>query len=428
MPCKPAGGLAQEPRAAPGATPVTDLAGETAQLSGYSVAAEVASRLDIAGGLPFRSWHVLAVQHVHSSIAPLVDALCLGGATAASITVLGKSYSTRAEAVAELTARGVRFIDPGRMRDPLRSFEEELGARAAAALDELDSVATRLLVLDEGAVAAKALATRVSLAQRCRLVEQTTRGARWIDSAAVPFPAVDVARSAAKASLEGPLVAEAMMTGIQLALGELHAAPARAGVVGYGRMGSRLAALLAARLPVVVHDGDEQQAQEARHDGFAVTDMATLLRTVDMVVGCTGTGILGDAELAAVDRPLILVNGASSDIEFSLWPRRAGPMILPGSAGDENRPWLNHYLAGPRGSHILITGGFPANFHHRVAPIPAHLFQVTRALMVAGAVQVIQGPPRAGLTPLEAGIQHVVATAAASVHPTVAAVRRDTDG
>lgn len=379
----------------------------------YVVAAEVAANLDLAGDQPFQGWHVLAVQHVHSSLTPLIDALCLGGVRPADITVLGKSYSSRDEGVAELAERNVRFVDPRAMADPCRSFECELAERAEAALTELDQVAGRLLVLDEGAVAALALRRHPDLASRTRVVEQTTRGARSIDAVGVGFPAIDVARSAAKSSLEGMLVGGAMVAGIRLILAELRAKPTRVGLVGYGRMGANLAMLLGREFDVVVHDNDAGHEHQAGLDGYPVAGLRTLLSSVDMVVGCTGGPIVDHAGLAEVTKPLILINGASSDIEYPVWDDRTPSGIIGGSvvsrtADDDFRPWLNHYQTGPKGEHILASGGFPANFHHQLVPIPNEKFQVTRSLMLAGATQVIREPARPGLRPLDPGLQRMV--------------------
>ena len=42
----------------------------------YRVIDEVMRHRDVVGQAPFRGRSVLAVQHVHSSLLPLVDALC----------------------------------------------------------------------------------------------------------------------------------------------------------------------------------------------------------------------------------------------------------------------------------------------------------------------------------------------------------------
>ena len=171
-------------------------------LDGFPVLAEVARRFDLAGRRPFLGWQVLLVQHAHSSLQPLVDALLLGGASPADVTVVAKAYSARRPVVEALRRRGVRVVDSARMRDPLRTYEVEVLEDVAGAVDGLEAGGggRTLLVLDEGAIAARALHERPAAAARARVVEQTTRGARWEDVGGLRCPVVDVARSAAKAT------------------------------------------------------------------------------------------------------------------------------------------------------------------------------------------------------------------------------------
>ena len=100
----------------------------------YPAIVSVIDQLDIGPRVPFRGYEVLAVQHVHSSMAMLVDALRLGGAEPEHMTVAGKSYSTQPEAVTALRERGVRVIDAGGMRDHGRCYELEHSDEIAATL------------------------------------------------------------------------------------------------------------------------------------------------------------------------------------------------------------------------------------------------------------------------------------------------------
>ncbi|WP_045743805.1 MULTISPECIES: NAD-binding protein [Actinoplanes] len=358
---------------------------------------------------------MLAVQHVHSSMLALLAGLRCGGADPASVTVVGKSYSTRLPAVEALRAAGARVVDPLRMADPLHSYEDELAAQVTSTIAELRprlGAGTGLLVIDEGAVATKALLQTgdADLLSRVHVVEQTTRGARWTEAAAPPFPVVDVARSAAKADLEGPLVTASMVDGLSMALTALNHRPERIGIVGYGRMGARLAGLLSADHAVVVHDTAAQNLAAARADGRRVLERDALFDEVDVLIGCTGSPILDAGDLAAVTRPLVLVNGASSDIEFAVWRYRTAAAILPGSGGTADQPWLNHYAVGPTSRQVLVAGGFPTNFHLPGEPISPQDFQVTRALMLAGATQTMNRS-EPGLVPLDAAAQAIVADA-----------------
>ncbi len=345
-------------------------------LEEYPVIAEAIRSLHVAERMPFSGWHVLAIQHVHSSLVVLLDAICFGGADVSQITVVGKSYSTRRQAMNLLRGRGARVIDPLRMRDPCQSFEVELGERVASVIEEFASVresdSKGLLILDEGAVASHYLVGRPDLAGRVRAVEQTTRGARWLDSVRLGYPVVDVARSAAKAELEAPMVAGSMVAELSRVLAQFGTKLSQIGIVGYGTMGARLASLLAHDHTVYASDIDDSNAARARADGLEVHDFATLANEVQLVIGCTGNGIITEADLPRFDRELILVNGASSDIEFKLWGR--------------------------------------INFHCPGEPLTPQQFQLTRALMLAGAVQVIESEGT-GLAPLNGQIQGIITAA-----------------
>jgi S-adenosylhomocysteine hydrolase len=391
----------------------------TIAVKDFPVIDAVVRDLDLTGREPFRGALVLAVQHVHTSMLALVAGLRCGGADTEAVTVVGKSYSTRVPAVEALRAAGVRVVDPLRMADPLRSYEDELAAQVAATVAGLSARLgrdTRVLVIDEGAVATKALLQLgdPDVLSRVHVVEQTTRGARWTETAAPPFPVVDVARSAAKADLEGPLVTASMVAGLDMALEALGHRPERVGIVGYGRMGARLAGLLSTRHPVAVHDTAEANLAAARADGRRVLDRRDLLEQVDVLIGCTGSPILDDGDVAALSRPLLFVNGASSDIEFPLWRYRTAEAILPGAGRAADTPWHNHYAVGSARGHVLVAGGFPTNFHLPGEPISPRDFQVTRALMLAGAARTMSRS-EPGLVPLDLPAQRIVADAYAKI-------------
>lgn len=388
---------------------------QTLQADDFPALAEVLHHLEVENRAPFRGCRVVFVQHVHTSLVPLVDAVLRGGADLEQVTVVAKAYSARPLAVEALRERGVRVGCHDRMRDPTRSYEIELEQDVEGILDGLDAgESAPLLVLDEGAVAARVLARRPRLASRARVVEQTTRGARWADSAAVGFPVVDVARSQAKAEYEAPLVARSMAAQLALVSDELNLSIHEIGLIGYGRMGARLADALGATARVVVHEVDEARGALAAQDGVAVRPLADLLSTVDVVVGCTGGNLLREEDVRLLGRSVALVNGASSDIEFALWRRRRAEAIVPGSHGDALQPWRNHYAVDQAPHrHVLVAGGFPINFYGTEEPLSPREFQLTRALMLAGAVQAMGGLPP-GVTPLEDGVQRRIVDAYAS--------------
>jgi S-adenosylhomocysteine hydrolase len=135
-------------------------------LERFHVLCGVIDSLSIDEKVPFRGCDVLAVQHVHSSLVPLIDALILGGAAAERITVVSKAYSSRPPVVTALRQRGVNVVDKQRMDDPTQSYEVELAANVAVALLEMQARGTGpIAIFDEGAIASRIVASE----QRKRL-------------------------------------------------------------------------------------------------------------------------------------------------------------------------------------------------------------------------------------------------------------------
>jgi S-adenosylhomocysteine hydrolase len=355
---------------------------------------------------------VLAVQHVQDSLIPLIDGLCRLGIQPDAVRIAAKSYSSQPDALADLRSRGIHVEDDGRMLDPTVGYERELAERVQRLVDEALLRGGPILALDEGGSITAALHRRRAGEHGVAVVEQTTRGARTADRLALSFPVVDVARSETKSDVEGPLIAESMLRGLHRAEQQLGRPSGRVAVVGLGTIGRRVADLLASTgRDVLVHDRDSSARQTAGAEGHRVVALAAAYAEADVIVGCTGYPIIAAGELDRLRRPCLLVNGASSDLEFPLWShRRPDAVVAHDGPVDPGRPWLYHYRVEAEQSHVLAAGGFPVNFFRTDEPIPARQFQVTRALMLAGAAQAV-AETRPGVRPLHPELQAFVRSA-----------------
>jgi adenosylhomocysteinase len=363
-----------------------------------------------AGNQLLAGWGVVAVQHLQQSLVPLIEGLHKCGVAYQDIVVVSKSYSTGVSALDQLHLMGVTVVDPMRMTDPTVSYERELSQRVEHVLDDVLGLRVdRLLVLDEGAVASRVLATLNVQPGTVVVVEQTTRGSRWSSLATLPFPVVDVARSRAKSELETPMIVQAMLDGLAEILEETgrQSRASTFGVVGYGTIGRGLAReLRSTGNPIVVCEIESGTALRAHTDGIECLDMPSLVSSVDVLIGCTGLGVVHRDLLERIDRDALLVNGASSDIEYPLWPSRVPERIVAGGT-DANTPWCSHYSISDRHSVVLAAGGFPVNFYGDTERINAFDFQVTRGLMLAGAVQARKSTTH-GVEPLHMSWQRLV--------------------
>jgi S-adenosylhomocysteine hydrolase len=373
----------------------------------------VIEHLGLVATQPFRDHSVLAVQHVQKSLLPLIDALVLGGADPARIAVVGKSYSTTDFARKSLSDRGVLVDDPRRMADSTRSYEGEIAQRVSMVLGSVTGDRRHpLLILDEGGLAVRALRERDRLPQAIAAVEQTTRGARGSSPGDLGFPLVDVARSAAKIDVEGPLIAASMWRGITTVAHELACdlSSRRVGLIGFGTVGRNLATYVRrAGFDLVVADTDVGRLAQAEADGLATAAIDSLLASCDVILGCTGMGVVVPEQVDVLRPEALLINCASSDIEYRLWGHRHPEAVAGGVGTDASVPWDCHFRIG-RSHRLLVAGGFAVNFYNTEEPVSSFDFQITRALMLAGAVQAV-GSAALGLVELDGELQRVITRA-----------------
>jgi hypothetical protein len=105
----------------------------------------------------------------------------------------------------------------------------------------------------------------------------------------------------------------------------------------------------------------------------------------------------------------LLVNCASSDIEFGAW-RYVGAQCADVPAcntADAARYHCTLRLKTAKGHVFLLNSGFPIDFAGGPDPIPSASIQLTRALIFAGAIQAVN-ERKPGLLPLGGEVQHEI--------------------
>ena len=366
---------------------------------------------------------IAAVQHVQGSTAAMLNHFHQLGVPFSNMYVLGKSYSTHPSVMHLLGELGA-YVHPGSTlfeahrltsdyREQLRIFAQELLHRVVAELPR--SRARRLLILDEGGII-------TPFARTCDLpvcaVEQTRSGARFlagIDD--LRFPIVNVAESEAKLRHETPLIARTIIKALALRMAyhrpDLQLDALRAVVVGYGVIGEAVArALRTAGAAVAIHDEDEARTAVGRKAGFAAPDLSVSGSQADVVIGCVGKSWPSERLADCLPDNALLACASSANVEFLGFLRTAlrqsNGTFPEVEAARSGLPWGHDDYGvehAPGKRSWLLNAGFPVNFDGSIDVIPPRLMQLTRALMVAGALQALEGDPRHGLVPLRASDQ-----------------------
>lgn len=340
---------------------------------------------------------LVGCQHLLSSTVDLCGSLIEHrGLRAKNVFLLGKCYSTNRRVVRVLERSGI-YVSPLSWAYKSRvSFDEQykdyvhtflLHVRRAIRGKNVRHV----VLLDDGG-------QLISMGKLLGLppdkisgVEQTTSGYERLRKQRLVFPVVNVARSRAKLQLESPVVASLVQQMLRALIQKYRISKPNILIVGKGAIGSSLHTAL--RKQHVVHVHDIRTHGQAFPHGFRKK-----LGTFDIIIGATGTEILGIRDLRDCHTPVYLISVSSSDREFP-----AKHLRLHG----ESRSSC-HADVSVRGIH-LINGGFPVNFDGEEDSAPRNKIQLTRALLILGVLQAVR-KHKQGIVPLAKSNEQKVAS------------------
>lgn len=280
--------------------------------------------------------YLACCQHILEPQLHMFEELIAFGFDPAKIVVLGKAYSSNTEVLGELKALGIRASQPEFQGS---AFDEE-HARNCAALVGMIPDAVECIVLDDGAELIKnfvGAGKKVLFA-----VEQTSSGFRRLEAESLPFPVLNVARSATKLIQESPLVARHAFERMKSYFSENTIVNPNVVVVGLGPIGEAVRELLE-------EEGFSVSGFDSRHGD---TDLlATIIASKpDVVIGATGVSVLTeeDIEKLSSDKPMYLISMSSSDREFPVARFRGDNTVIHTDIRYRNI--------------VFVNNGFPISF------------------------------------------------------------------
>jgi hypothetical protein len=351
----------------------------------------------------FSDWACVYVQHILSSNISCADFLVRMGLSKKNLRIVGKAYSTSELALQFYGESGYSACSVGTGYAYSEPFDAGIIRRIASDLVQLAKRANRLLVIDEGGLAIQALTTLPpDLFSDVAITELTARGATHYPLLSPFYPIVDVARSFAKKTVEAPIIARSMvgrLTGELQRETSIDLQHATVGVVGAGAIGRAVIGQMKDRAANVLwYD---------RHEERAGATVSAILSGANVILSCTGDGLDWADLLSDASRSIVLVNCGSSDVEFKLWSVRA--LFKHFRVQNVEEPWrASIVIEVPKSKQFtFLSGGFPINFDGSEDPIPPSEIQLTRSLLMAGAVQAVM-TGRAGVHELNASWQEVM--------------------
>jgi S-adenosylhomocysteine hydrolase len=351
---------------------------------------------------PLRGTAAILVQHQTATIVAMVQTLLRLGLDPERCHIIDIPYSAHPAVRAALNRLGVPTANfaPSdfRMGVPLASYQLRRATEAYSRVRRTLPGGDRLLLIDDGGYLMQAASSDRAPQGRIAVVEQTVFGIRKVReheavaALAELVPIVNVAESHPKKTLEATFLGEAICQ----ALARCSAQPVermRQGatlLLGYGAIGSAVARALCAdhAIPAAgiwVHDPDEDALGRAHADGFQTWSRdAGVEHQFDVVIGCSGRAAFRPEDGRFVVDGAILASGSSGAIEFGTEELLSSVEDL---AARDVHEALTVDLLGRE--VVVLNGGFPVDFDGTLEPVPARLIQLTRALMVGGALQAM---------------------------------------
>ncbi|MBK7861026.1 MAG: hypothetical protein IPJ65_20950 [Archangiaceae bacterium] len=383
-----------------------------------------------------KGFRLFGLQHLMATTAQLFNGLEKLGVEAKGSRVIGKIYSTNFRVAAELEGKGMVVDGVSRTIAAGESFNEEmdsaieyqltrlidtlpqptctLGRDGKSELEWAEPPRPQVLLIDDGAEAIRILHQKFpEWAPFFACVEQTRRGARiaheLADRGELKCAVVNVAEAWAKLERESPMIAESVVREVERKLDRLERTglppPKEATVVGYGAVGAHVAATLRARgLTVHVYDQNPERMKNLPPGIIGHTDKHAALEHAGLLVSCVGERTLWPEDYDALPDGALLVNAASADDELgpqdllkqqkrlvTLDRERDAWSVFRGQPICVGKPdAVAHSDAVIRldsGKELLlVSNGYVVNMTGERDPIPPRYIQLTRSLLMMGAL------------------------------------------
>ncbi len=368
---------------------------------------------DIANREYFSSFEVLAVQHVLGSQVALFESMRKLGLKPNRTSIVAIPYSASQPVVETLQDKGwdVR-VPPLDLDQWYGMVKTALAERIAAA----KKTGRKVLVMDDGGLTTMIFDKYPELAKDrhlVKIVEQTRRGITVADGAKdLGSPVVDVAQSWGK-YIEAPMIGASLSKKLLSRLAGIDVNSLKGkhvGVVGYGTIGSTLAKELEAAGAIVTVLDKSSASQKAAADAqLAVAgDRARFFASQDLIIGTSGQRSMTAEDIANLKSGANHRQRGSSklveidvDALVAMSKEKGGKLEVLDA---KSQPPTLRYTGADGRKITLLAKGFPVNFDGSVEDIEPERIQLTRALMLIGALQAA-GMFAAGIHRLDPDLQ-----------------------
>lgn len=364
---------------------------------------------------PFAGTDALFYQHQLGNQAPMTEAFFSLGLRPEKLTWIDIPYTSNESVRKHLGQKydipKEKFIscDDYKILAPYDSYQLERGIRFFHQLSQRKS--KKLLVLDDGAYFLEVASCFAHMPDNVCIVEQTNRGfIKTAKNAAMnkimsKLPLADVARSVLKSKIESPCIGSSVCASIAHHLGKRKDLATNPGdafslVLGYGNIGRSVIDFMIDELGYSrnrLYVWDPLKTNEIVQDGFNLWNRESD-DLFDLVVGCSGTTSFDIGDYVFLNDRAILVSASSGAVEFNRrniveWANLNGSDDIEVTVDENSSAHPLHkdiIIKFPARNVTMLNGGFPINFDGRINCVASNHIQITMALMVLSAIQVVR--------------------------------------
>jgi S-adenosylhomocysteine hydrolase len=329
----------------------------------------------------------VCVQHLLFTTISLLESLVKLGIAPSNIHITGKSYSSSPLVIDHLIRYGYHYhpnMPQQNLGEFADCFKRDMALMWQAVYDDLKFKNISLIViLDDGGMCLTNVPAFIAEKYALVGIEQTTSGLTNPLMLELSFPVIEVASSAAKQILESPLIAEAVVKKLDTLLPTQRSLTC--GVVGMGLIGAAIShKLISLNHKVITYDLDACKNKRIEKAHPAET-LEEVFLSADYIFGCSGEDITEGFPLDILNKEKTFISCSSQDKEF----RTLLKLFKQHHCVYHNVLDNLDYTLNNQNIHI-IRGGFPVNLDNSGESVSARDIQLTRGLLLSGALQAIR--------------------------------------
>ncbi len=359
-------------------------------------------------GSIFKNHKIILLQHIINDFLPLVRSIGILGIKPEDTYIIGTPYSLNKKVVETLQKEGYTNIWIPKSY-PFNAILYECIENCLQSISDKEK--DKIIYAESGGYITSFLFEKYQKGFEYFKggIEQSTNGIRKIKSISrshpLKYPILDLSSCEVKRKVESSFVSDAIVDNLKNILSKYktNIREKKILVIGYGTIGRQIAFRLKSESAMVyVSDLNPIYLLEAQNSGFIVDSLLNILPECDIVIGSTGSVVLGKDEILSLRNDSVLINASSERKEID-WKE------LDSLTKDkEEIPEVGTRTTLLNNKEILIlANGYPINFYNYES-VPSIKIDLIITLLAEAIIQIATKEFPSNIIYLEKEIEYLI--------------------